>query len=571
LKAQPYYICEGFPASEPKYMPVINFSYSDLCGLIGREVSKDVLRERLPMIGADMKSVQDDSDELSFEFFPDRPDLYSVEGIARALRAFLGYEPGLRSYAVGESEVEVRVDPSVKDVRPYIWSAIVEGNEIDDALIRSMMDLQEKLHITIGRNRRKVAIGIHDFRAVTPPFIYKAVLPDEISFIPLQGTERMTPAEILLRHEKGMAYAFVLEGKERYPMIVDSEGEVLSFPPIINGIATAVTEETRDIFVDCTGTDINAVTSAINILTSALAERGGKIKTVGIQTESGVHRAPDLAPRLSPLNVGYVNQWIGTALKPDEIVDCLKRMGYGARSDDPNSISVEIPPYRADILHPVDLAEDVAIGYGFENFGGKLPRHATFGVEDSLISYAEKVRPVLIGLGYFEVATLSLSNPREQYALMNLPKDEGAIRVKNPVSADHCLLRTSLLPSLLAILRKNKHRELPQRIFETGDVVIDGVNRTYLSGVSIHAKASFTEGKSLIQSICSALGMDATVVADSSPSFIAGRAAGVVAGSNQLGVFGELAPSAVESFELGYPIVAFELDLEALHRLRSGR
>jgi len=552
-------------------MPVINFSYSDLCGLIGREVPKEVLRERLPMIGADMKSVQDDSDELSFEFFPDRPDLFSVEGIARALRAFLGYEPGLRSYAVGESEVEVKVDPSVKDVRPYIWSAIVEGNEINDALIRSMMDLQEKLHVTIGRNRRKVAIGIHDLRAVKPPFTYKAVRPDEISFIPLQGTERMTPAEILQRHEKGMAYAFVLEGKERYPMIVDSEGEVLSFPPIINGIATAVTEETRDIFVDCTGTDIIAVASAVNILTSALAERGGKIKSVGIQTESGVHRAPDLASRPAPLGVEYVNRWIGTALKPDEMVDCLKRMGYGAGLDGPNSISVEIPAYRTDILHPVDLAEDVAIGYGFEKFGNKLPRHATFGVEDALTAYSEKVRPVLIGLGYFEVVTLSLSNPRDQYTLMNLPEDEGAVRVKNPVNVEHSQLRTSLLPSLLAILRKNKHRELPQRIFEIGDVVIDGVNKTYLSGVSIHAKASFTEGKSLIQSICSALGIDASVVADSNPSFIPGRAAGVVAGSNQFGVFGEVAPSAVESFELGYPIVAFELDLEALHRLGSGR
>jgi phenylalanyl-tRNA synthetase beta chain len=551
-------------------MPVINFSYSDLCGLIGREIPKEVLRERLPMIGAEMKSVQDDSDELSFEFFPDRPDLYCVEGIARALRAFLGYEPGLRSYAVGESGVEVRVDPSVKDVRPYIWSAIVEGNEIDDPLIRSMMDLQEKLHVTIGRNRRKVAIGIHDFRAVKPPFTYKAVLPDEISFIPLQGTERMTPAEILQRHEKGMAYAFVLEGKERYPMIVDSEGEVLSFPPIINGIATAVTEATKDIFVDCTGTDINAVTSAVNILTSALAERGGKMKTVSIRTESGVHRAPDLAPRLMPLDVRYVNQWIGTALKPNEMVDCLKRMGYGAGPDGPNSISVEIPAYRADILHPVDLAEDVAVGYGFEKFGSKLPRHATFGVEDSLIAYSEKVRPILIGLGYFEVATLSLSNPREQYALMSLLEEEAATRIKNPVSVEHSLLRTSLLPSLLAILRKNKHRELPQRIFEIGDVVIDGVNRTYLSGVSIHAKASFTEGKSLIQSIFSALGAEASVVADSSPSFIAGRAAGVVSGSLRLGVFGELGPSTIESFELGYPIVAFELDLETLHRLGSG-
>ncbi|MCJ7607502.1 MAG: phenylalanine--tRNA ligase subunit beta, partial [Thermoplasmata archaeon] len=198
-------------------MPVINFSYSDLCNLMKREVSRDTLRRRLPMMGSDMKAVSDDSDELSFEFFPNRPDLYSVEGIARAFGSFLSDGPGLREYEVGQSDIDLVVDPSVKDIRPHIWSALVEDVTIDDALIRSMMDLQEKLHITLGRNRKKVAIGIHDFDAVTPPFTYKAVLPDEVSFVPLQGSRRMTPREVLELHEKGRAFAHVLEGKSRYP------------------------------------------------------------------------------------------------------------------------------------------------------------------------------------------------------------------------------------------------------------------------------------------------------------------------------------------------------------------
>ncbi|MCJ7562565.1 MAG: phenylalanine--tRNA ligase subunit beta, partial [Thermoplasmata archaeon] len=169
-------------------MPVINFSYSDLCHLLGMQVSRQTLREKLPMMGADLNSVDEGSDDVSFEFFPDRPDLYSVEGIARALRAFLGKETGLKSYPVTRSDLSVLVDPSVDDVRPYIWTAVREGNRIDDALIRSMMDLQEKLHITLGRNRKKVAIGLHDIKEVKPPFTYKAVRPDEITFFPLQGS-----------------------------------------------------------------------------------------------------------------------------------------------------------------------------------------------------------------------------------------------------------------------------------------------------------------------------------------------------------------------------------------------
>jgi len=551
-------------------MPVINFSYSDLVELVGRDVSRQVIRERLPMLGADMKSAPDDSDDFSFELFPDRPDLYSVEGIARALRAFLDFEPGLRSYAVGESDVDLVVDPSVKHVRPYIWSALVEDNEFTDPLIRSMMDLQEKLHLTLGRNRKKVAIGIHDFRTVKPPFTYKAVLPDEVSFVPLQGSKRMTPAEILKEHEKGMAYAFVLDGKERYPLIVDREDEVLSFPPIINGLTTALTEETRDILVDCTGTDLGAVMASVNILTTALAERGGKVKTVKVHRGEETVLAPDLKPREMRLETGFVNRWIGTEQTADEVAKCMMRMGYGATPRD-GQVEIMVPAYRSDILHPVDLAEDAAIGYGFESFGGSLPRMATLGTEDPLIAYGQAVKTMMVGLGYSEVVTLSLSSPRDQFEAMNLSQDRDAVVVKNPVSEAHVLIRTSLLPSLMTILRKNKHRELPQRLFEVGDVVREAKNHTLLSGVAIHSKASFTEAKSTVQAVIAGLGLSPSVTPKEYPAFLKGRCAEIAVIDEPVGIFGELAPSTIEAFELRYPILGFELDLEKLFQISCAR
>jgi phenylalanyl-tRNA synthetase beta chain len=550
-------------------MPVINFSYSDLCELVGREVPREELRERLPMIGADLKSLEDGSDDASFEFFPDRPDLYSVEGIARALRAFLEYEPGLRSYAVGDSDVDLVVDPSVNQVRPYIWSALVEGIEITDPLIRSMMDIQEKLHLTLGRNRKKVAIGIHDFRTVKPPFTYKAVPPDGISFMPLQGSRRMTPAEILREHEKGKAYAFVLEGKSVYPMIVDRDGEVLSFPPIINGVMTAITEETRDIFVDCTGTDLNAVITTVNILTTALAERGGRISTVNIHRDEKVIRAPDLKPSEMTLDPSYVNWWTGVPLQPEQMVAALKKMGYGANESE-RKIGVLVPRYRGDILHPVDLVEDVAIGYGFERYGSALPKHQTFAREDGLAAFGNSVKPIMTGLGYFEVVTLSLSNARDQFDAMNIKDGMSAIRVKNPVSEDHNLVRVSLLPSLMTILRRNKHRELPQRVFEIGDVVHGTSNRTIIAGAAIHAKAGFTEIKSVVQSLLAGIGLECSVGAEPNPSFIDGRCAAVVSESTRLGLMGEVSPATIEAFELKYPVIAFELDLDQMRSLHAG-
>ena len=547
-------------------MPVINFSYSDLCGLMGREVSYSELRERLPMMGSDLNQADEGNDDLSFEFFPDRPDLFSVEGVARAFKAFLGFEPGLRRYRTSPSDVKVRVDPSVDDVRPYIWSALVEDVVIDDALIKSMMDLQEKLHLTIGRNRRKVAIGIHDFDRVTPPFTYKAVMPDEVRFFPLQGEREMTPAEILSEHDKGRAYAFVLDGKPRYPLIVDSRGVVLSMPPIINGIDTEVSEDTKTIFVDCTGTDRNAIASAVNILTTALADRGGVVRTVTIEQGGETFVAPDLTPRRMDIEVDYANRWLGTDMSEDDMVQCLGRMGHDAAAEG-RVLRVEVPSFRSDIIHPVDLAEDIAIGHGYEKFGSSLPREVTFGEEDPLLAFGDRVRPIMTGLGYFEVVTLSLSNPAEQYTAMNLPEDDEALRIRNPVTEMHTLVRTSLLPSLFGILRRNKHRELPQRVFEIGDVVRGGSNRTMLAAMTVHSKASFTEYKSLVLSLGSAMGFTPGIEPTAHPAFTSGRCARVSYGEDEVGVFGEVHPSTIESFELKYPVAAFEFDLERVRQL----
>ncbi len=544
-------------------MPVITFSRSDLANLMGEDISIDTLRERLPMIGADLKSAEDGNDELVFEFFPDRPDLYSVEGIARAFKAFLDIEPGLREYKVDKSDVRVIVDPSVNDVRPYIWSAIVEDVTFDDPLIRSMMDLQEKLHLTVGRDRKKVAIGIHDISAVEPPFTYKAVLPDEVSFFPLQGTREMTPAEILLDHDKGKAFAFVLEGKDRYPLITDRNGVVLSMPPIINGISTEVTENTKNIFVDCTGTDLNALKCSVNILTTALADRGGRVRSVTIEHGGEDLVAPDLCGRSLSIDVRYTNNWLGTALTAEDMSECLRRLGHGTAVNG-DTIDVTIPPYRADILHPVDLAEDVAIGHGYESFGNLLPRSTTFGVEDALTSFATRVRPIVIGLGFYEVATLSLSNVQEQFKALGLDENTDTLRILNPVTEMHTLVRTSLLPSLLSILRKNKHRELPQRIFEIGDVVDGTVNRTRLGGAAIHAKTSFTECKSVILSITAALGISCEIAAADHPAFVQGRCASLSSASRVIGVFGEVHPRTIEAFELKYPVIAFEMYLDEI-------
>ncbi|HTY46096.1 MAG TPA: phenylalanine--tRNA ligase subunit beta [Methanomassiliicoccales archaeon] len=540
-------------------MPVITFSYPDLVALMGKEVPVQELIETIPMMGADFHHYDEVSGELGIEFFPDRPDLYSVEGVARALRTFYGFERGMKTYPVEKSGISMRVDPSIRDVRPYVVAGVVKGVTMSDYFIRSMMEVQEKLHLTVGRKRLKVSIGIHDLDRVTPPFVYKAVDPESFSFVPLAMEESMNLREILEKHPKGVDYAWILKDKAKYPIILDKNKNVLSFPPIINGTLTTVTEETRNFFIDVTGTDHAAISGALNIVATMLAERGGAIQSVRL---TGMVRAttPNLKPVRWDLDQDYCNNWLGLNLSTQEMAGCLERMGYEAKALK-TKLRTKAPATRMDILHQVDLTEDVAKGYGYAKFGKARPLVASLGAERRIERISDLTRQMMIGNGYYEVTTLTLTSPSEQFDSMRLPRQE-VVEVANPISLDHTCLRVSLLPSLLAVLRHSKHRDLPQRIFEVGDVLEGSKRKRRLAAVTIHSKASFTEMKSLVEGVMRDLNVQVTFDPSSVPSYIRGRGAWIYLNGDQIGHFGELHPEVITSHELGYPVVGFELDLE---------
>jgi len=546
-------------------MPVINFGYRDLISLIGREMPAEEIIDIIPMMGADFHHYDPGTDEMGIEFFPDRPDLYSVEGVARSLRTFLGVEKGLKRYPLTNSNVIIKIEESVLAVRPYFVGGVVRDVRMSDEFIRSLMELQEKIHLTVGRKRQKVSIGIHDMDRVAPPYTYKAVDPESVSFIPLAKEKTMSMREILQYHEKGIDYAYILEGKKKYPIIVDRNDEVLSFPPIINGRLTTVTEQTKEIFIDVTGTDFNAISGVLNIVATMMAERGARIETIKVQ---GTKRliTPDLTPVEWDLDIKYANGWLGTKLSGEEMVACLERMGYDAKVSR-NKLKVLVPATRMDILHPVDLVEDLAKGFGYSRFGTIKPEVYSIGSERPIERTSDMIRQMLVGHGYSEVTTLTLSSKKEQFEMMRLPVSE-VVEILNPITEGHDCLRVSLLPSLLAILRKSKHRDLPQRIFEVGDVVIETKRRRHLAGVSTHAKASFTEVKSLVESVMRDLSARYSIGPCGIPSYIDGRSASLWVDDQTVGHFGEMHPAVITNTELSYPVVAFEIDLE---RALSGK
>ena len=545
-------------------MPIVTFDYNDFISLLGYKIPKEQLIERLPMIGADFDKVEDD--RINIEFFPNRPDLASVEGIARASRAFFEFKTGLKTYDVKKSDIILNVEPSVKNVRPYVTTALIKNVTMTGELIASLMDLQEKLHFGLGRNRKKVAIGVHNFEPLKPPFTYKAVDPNSVQFVPLAKIESMTLQDILKKHEKGIDYAHLLEGFDKYPLIVDSYNNVLSFPPIINGSLTEVTPFTTDLFIDVTGTNRIAINYALNIVTTALAERGGHIYTTIVNDEGKSYILPDLNPVERALSVKYVNKTLGTSLKEKEIIDCLAKMGYDATESNNGKLTVKIPAWRSDILHEIDLVEDVSVGYGYDKFETDFPKALTFGKKLVAHDAYEALRSIMIGLGFNEVTTFTISNERDEFTKMGL-KIGKCVEIKNPIGEEYSCLRVSLLPSLLKILNENRHHPLPQQIFELGITVDKSAkNRQNLAAIKIDAKANFTECKSLVEAVIRDSGIKHGIKDRKHAAFITGRCASIIKDNVEVGIFGELHPKTIVAFELDHPIIAFEMQADLLYQ-----
>lgn len=537
-------------------MTVISVEYSDVIDLLGKRYSIDEIRSAVSMIGAADEGIE--GEMLSFDVSPNRPDMYSVEGIVRSLRGVLGLETGLPRFETQQSDLRFIVDPSVNAVRPYAVGGIVSDIEMNDGFVKSLMDLQEKLHATIGRRRKKVAIGIHDLDKVKRPFTYRAAEPESVRFVPLGLAEPLSLAGILEKHEKGREFAHILEGKQVYPIIEDAEGTVLSFPPIINGITTALTKDTRNLFIDVTGLDFNAVNSALTILSTSLYERGGKIESVTLELPNRMLKTPDLSPRAKSVSVANSNRLLGLSLSPQEAVQCLERMRLGAKAAG-GDVEVLIPAYRIDVLHEVDLIEDIAVGYGYDRMPLTLAKEATIGTPAEMAVFSQTLREIMTGYGYQEIMSLSMVDPE-------VPFRGGASgpAIVNPVSTELRAMRSSLLPSLLKLLALNTHRDLPQRVFEVEDVLVGGSNEKHLAGSAIHAKASFTEVKSLVQSLFRDLGLDLALEASEDPNFIPGRCASALSGGKSAGIFGEISPAILEAYGLAQPVIAFEMNAASL-------
>ncbi|MCS7135889.1 MAG: phenylalanine--tRNA ligase subunit beta [Nitrososphaerota archaeon] len=555
-------------------MPILNLKLERFFKLLHQELDKDGLVEALTGIGVAIEELG--ADYVKVEYNPNRPDFSSPVGLARALKGILGIEVGIPKFRVLPPKTFVKVDRSVKSVRPWIVAAYVENLNLSAEDIEELIAMQEDLHWVVGRNRRKVAIGLHNASAIKPPIIYKAVKGDEISFVPLKDFKRMTPQEIVEKCEVGRKYGHIVAGTGLFPIIMDSRGEVLSLPPIINAALTELTEGTETLFIDVTGTDLEAVSGALNILTTALADIGGRIRQVRILYDDTKMITPDLRTKPWKLKLSYANELLGLNISMKDAVRALRKSRIGVKKVRGDTIFAEVPAYRLDIMHPVDLVEEIAMGLGYKNLPPVIPRTLVFGKHHPDTTFEDVCREIMFGLGFTEVVNFTLSNSTRDYLWMKIePQDP--VKILNPVSAEYDILRTWLIPGLLYNLAMNKHSPYPHRLFEIGDVLkvdesLDECVRreSRLAFVSSHADTSFSEVKSITEELLRSLGLREWALREvSHASFIDGRVAEVEVNGVKIGIMGEISPEVLEAFGITMPVSAVEIELQKVRALLS--
>jgi phenylalanyl-tRNA synthetase beta chain len=543
-------------------MPVVTLYFGRLQKLLGKKTSQEKIISALPFIGLDIE--EQAKDHISVEYSPNRPDYSTDYGIVSGLQGLLGIKTGMPKLKIKTGKYSIRVDSSVRKVRPFITSIVAKNGKLDDETIRQIIAMQEDLHNGIGRRRKKTSIGIHDLDKIKFPLTYTTVNKNH-KFIPLASPSEMSISEILEKTDVGTKYGDILGNSPKVPIILDSTGNTISFPPVINSNLTTVSKNTKNLLVEVTAIDKNAAEDTLGVVANTLQNAGFTLFSTKI---SGANNStPLLNSRKMILEVDLVNKTLGLDLSPATIVSSLRKSRLDAKPQG-NKIMCTIPRYRTDIFGTMDLVEEVALGYGIQNLEPTIPQSVLAGQKNKITKTLDSMSAVLVGLGYFEAMNFGLVSKEVQYDLTKRNSSK-MISVADSKSQGHTILRDAMLPGLIDTLSRNIHETYPQRLFETGVVFSKVPNEIkeeiHLACVCAHNDVSFSEMKSILQSVFkTGFGLQCTTQITTDPMFSEGRTADVVINNKVVGVIGEISPEIIDNFKLRIPVAGFEVKLTGL-------
>ena len=548
-------------------MPTIIFSLKDLNHLVGKKLTIEEVQELAHYAKGDFENYDESTDEVKIDFGDTNlPYLWSVEGFARFIKNYLELNKGIPEIKVHKGDYEIIVDKSILKYRPYIACFAAKGREIDDYLIKQLVQLQEKFCETYGRKRQKVSIGLYSYKRLAFPVHYKAVDPLSVEFVPLEFKAKMNLKEILAEHPKGKEYAWILNNFEKYPVLVDDKNEVLSFVPIINSNFTGKLEIGDDsMLFEATGTDEESVNLAANIFAYALYDREFQIYSAEIKYPNNKTETPELANHKVAIKNEQIQNLFGLDLKESEVKHLLQRAQYNF-----NNYEVTIPSYRADILHPFDIIEDIGIMYGFDKIHEMPLKAYTMGSQLEINQFIDKVREIIVGMGYQEVMSPILTNKDFLYKSMNID-DFGTIEIEEYLSETYSVVRSWVLPNLMEVFSRNKHVMFPQKIFEEGIInTRKGENILEFERIAIaasHEKSDYTEIRQVLDFVMKCFGLSYDIEEAEHNTFIEGRCGRAIVKGKKVAYLGEISPVVLSNWGLEMPVAALELNLTELFEL----
>lgn len=568
-------------------MPKIEVNEKLFFSLLDKKYDYETLEKKLTCAKAELDEKPDMSQSenertIKIELNDtNRPDLWSTNGVARQLRLCGGRKTV--DYAKlmsnnGNSDYEgriINVSSELKDIRPYLVAFMIAGKEIDEPMLKDIIQTQEKLCWNFGRKRKSVSMGVYRIDNVKFPVEYKAVAPDKTSFIPLQCENSMTCREILSEHPKGKDFGWIIQDLPKFPLLLDSAGEVLSMPPIINSASLgAVQVGDKDLMVELTGDNIENLMLSANIVACDFADQGYTIKPVLVRHpyDTGIGKdilAPYYFQKPTKANVRNINKLLGTDFSAEQIVSSLERMGSSVEING-DTLILSPAPYRNDFLHEVDIIEDVMIGSGLETFAPEKPNDFTIGRLLPITNYSRKAKALMVGLGYQEMI-FNYVGSRKDFIENMLIEPEKVIEIANPMSENYQFVRSDILSSLLRAESKSANAIYPHKIFEIGKVayLCDEENtgtrtRQVLGFMASGAGVNFNDAASEVSALLYFLDHKYDVRESADKRFILGRQAHVMVNGKSVGIFGEIHPQVLENWAVTVPCYGGEIDLEEL-------
>lgn len=586
-------------------MPTININREALFKVLGRSYSDDEFGDLCFDYGLELDEVTTEKQIISKEQGEDRStgasedviyrveipanryDLLCLEGLARALLIFLGRHPTPRYQTVLPVEEKLQrlnIIASTAKVRPYAVAAILRNMFFTPVTYNSFIDLQDKLHQNICRKRSLVAIGTHDFDTIQGPFRYEAKPPKDIVFKPLNQKKEYTALELMELYSADShlkSYLHIIRDKEVYPVIYDSNDVVLSMPPIINGDHSKISLNTKNVFVECTATDLHKAKVVLDTVVCMFSEYCKKPFSVEpvevVQPDGTIILYPELPYRMETVSVDLINKRLGIEKSACEIASLLNKMCLETEVTGVGTLSVEIPPTRHDIIQVCDIVEDVGIAHGFNNILMVPPTTSTVASEFPLNRLTDHLRNELAQAGFTEALTFLLCSRQDVSDYLRRPNGlVNCAQISNPKTIEFQVTRNTLLSGLLKTIQANKKMPIPLKLFEVSDVVlkddttdVGARNERRLCAIHYNKTPGFEIIHGLLDRIMQLLSVPFEESKDGyflrsydDPAFFSGRCAEIIAKGRQIGVLGVLHPEVLTNFDLVMPCAAVEINIE---------